>query len=100
MNNNFLFFFVGSIVLILSIAVLYVAPIINGFGSEWKFLNCLGKSDEIDIFADTAASVDINDYTEFRLLLDKPAIVYRIQLEAGKTYYFQHVSSAYFYRKS
>ena len=63
----------------------------SGINHSYTVTVVSDPADEIDIFADTAASVDINDYTEFRLLLDKPAIVYRIQLEAGKTYYFQHV---------
>ena len=51
MNKNFIFFFVAAIILILSIACLYVAPIINGKlgngDSEWKNMNCLIKSDFI-----------------------------------------------------
>ena len=93
MNNNFLFFFVGSIVLILSIAVLYVAPIINGFGSEWKFLNCLGKSDEIDIFEEKADIPSIKDNkekkeieTELKKLKKRRDQCYRMKAMYGLEY--------------
>lgn len=65
----------------------------SGIAHSYTVTVVSDPADEIDIVADTAASVDINDYTEFYLTIEKPAIVHRIQLEAGKTYHFQHVDS-------
>lgn len=48
MNKNFIFFLVATIILLLSIVVLYVAPIVHGYGDEWKTLNCLILSDNIE----------------------------------------------------
>ena len=61
MNKNFIFFFVATIILILSIASLYIAPIINeklGTGENpWKNLNCLIQSDNIDELKEDISSI-------------------------------------------
>lgn len=41
----------------------------------------------------TAASSDINDYTEFSLISTQKVFVYEIQLESGKKYHFLNVDS-------
>lgn len=62
MNKNFIFFLIATIILILSIAVLYIAPIINGsLGEEWKTLNCLVKSDNIEVYEEDISSTTDKD---------------------------------------
>ena len=59
MNKNFIFFLVATIILLLSIAVLYVAPIVH-YGDDWKTLNCLIKSDDIEIFEEEIKALPSN----------------------------------------
>ena len=51
MNKSFIFFFVSTIITLLSVAVFNTGPIINGkIGSDednpWKTLNCMKISDQ------------------------------------------------------
>ena len=57
MNKNFIFFLVSTIILILSMAILYVAPLINGYGYDWKTLNCLKLSDNIEQLEEEISSI-------------------------------------------
>ena len=66
MNKNFIFFLVASIVLILSIAVLYIAPIINRrLGDKWKTDNCLLFSDTIDQMEEYIIGMTDNEKKEY-----------------------------------
>lgn len=67
MNKNFIFFLIATIILILSIAVLYIAPIINGsLGEEWKTLNCLVLSDDIEVSEEDISSTTDKDEKKLR----------------------------------
>lgn len=69
MNKNFIFFLVATIILLLSIAVLYVAPIVHGYGDEWKTLNCLILSDNIEKFEEDIKDLPSN--TDEKIKKDK-----------------------------
>ena len=47
MNKSFIFFLIASIILLLSISALNIAPVINKkVGGDWHLLNCLKESDQ------------------------------------------------------